>query len=70
MSASSSDRSDAAPPAAEASPATSMATRPYIESMIESLRQAGDRPVLRWDGADTSGSQLLARPAGDPDLRR
>jgi fatty-acyl-CoA synthase len=28
--------------------------------MIESLRQAGDRPVLRWDGADTTGSQLLA----------
>jgi fatty-acyl-CoA synthase len=28
--------------------------------MIESLRQAGDRPVLRWNGADTTGSQLLA----------
>ena len=60
MSASSSDRSDAAPPAGETSPATRPATRPYIESMIESLRQAGERPVLRWDGADTSGSQLLA----------
>jgi acyl-CoA synthetase (AMP-forming)/AMP-acid ligase II len=60
MSASSSDRSDAAPPAAETSTATRTATGPYIESMIESLRQAGDRPVLRWDGADTTGSQLLA----------
>jgi fatty-acyl-CoA synthase len=60
MSASSSDRSDAAPPAAETSTATRTAARPYIESMIESLRQAGDRPVLRWDGADTTGSQLLA----------
>jgi acyl-CoA synthetase (AMP-forming)/AMP-acid ligase II len=61
MSASSSDRSDAgAPPAAETSAATRTATRPYIESMIESLRQAGDRPVLRRDGADTTGSQLLA----------
>jgi fatty-acyl-CoA synthase len=28
--------------------------------MIESLRQAGDRPVLRWDDADTTGNQLLA----------
>jgi fatty-acyl-CoA synthase len=60
MSASSSDRSDAAPPAAEASTATRTATRPYIESMIESLRRAGNRPVLRWDGADSTGSQLLA----------
>ena len=60
MSASSSDRSGAALPAAETSPATRTETRPYIESMIESLRQAGDRPVLRWDGADTTGSQLLA----------
>jgi acyl-CoA synthetase (AMP-forming)/AMP-acid ligase II len=61
MSASSSDRSDVgAPTVAETSRATRTATRPYIESMIESLRQAGDRPVLRWDGADTTGSQLLA----------
>lgn len=61
MPASSSDRSDAgAPTVAETSLATRTATRPYIESMIESLRQAGDRPVLRWDGADTTGSQLLA----------
>ncbi|HZI76224.1 MAG TPA: hypothetical protein VFD73_19820, partial [Gemmatimonadales bacterium] len=60
MSASSSDRSGAALPAAETSPATRTETRPYIESMIESLRQAGDRPVLRWYGADTTGSQLLA----------
>jgi acyl-CoA synthetase (AMP-forming)/AMP-acid ligase II len=60
MSASSSDRSDAGAPPAETSPATRTATRPYIEGMIESLRQAGDRPVLRWDGADTTGSQLLA----------
>ena len=60
MPASSSDRSGAALPAAETSPATRTETRPYIESMIESLRQAGDRPVLRWDGADTTGSQLLA----------
>ena len=61
MSASSSDRSDAgAATVAETSPATRTATRPYIEGMIESLRQAGDRPVLRWDGADTTGSQLLA----------
>jgi fatty-acyl-CoA synthase len=61
MSASSSDRSDAtATPAAETSPATGAATRPYIESMIESLRQAGDRPVLRWEGADTTGSEFLA----------
>ena len=61
MSASSSDRSDAtATPAAETSPATGAATRPYIESMIESLRQAGGRPVLRWEGADTTGSEFLA----------
>jgi hypothetical protein len=61
MPASSSDRSDAgAPTVAETSLATRTATCPYIESMIESLRQAGDRPVLRWDGADTTGSQLLA----------
>jgi len=60
MPASSSDRSGAALPAAETSPATRTAIRPYIEGMIESLRQAGDRPVLRWDGADTTGSQLLA----------
>lgn len=56
----SSDRSDAAPPAAETSPATGSAIRPYIESMTESLRQAGGRPVLRWEGADTTGSELLA----------
>ena len=61
MSASSSDRSDVgAPTVAETSPATRTAIRPYIEGMIESLRQAGDRPVLRWDGSDTTGSQLLA----------
>jgi len=61
MSASSSDRSDVgAPTVAETSSATRTAIRPYIEGMIESLRQAGDRPVLRWDGADTTGSQLLA----------
>jgi fatty-acyl-CoA synthase len=59
-SASSSDRSDAAPPAAETSPATGPAIRPYIESMTESLRQAGGRPVLRWEGASTTGSELLA----------
>ena len=46
--------------ASATSHATGTATRPYIESMIESLRQAGDRPALRWDGADTTGSQLLA----------
>jgi fatty-acyl-CoA synthase len=36
------------------------AIRPYIESMTESLRQAGGRPVLRWEGASTTGSELLA----------
>jgi len=60
-SSSSSDRSGAgAPTVAETSLALRTAIRPYIESMIESLRQAGDRPVLRWDGADTTGSQLVA----------
>jgi fatty-acyl-CoA synthase len=34
--------------------------RPYIEGMIEALRQAGDQPLLRWNGADTTGSELLA----------
>ena len=34
-------------------------TRPYIEGMIEALRQAGDQPVLRRDGAATTGSELL-----------
>jgi fatty-acyl-CoA synthase len=61
MSTSSSDRSDAlTPPADEASPATKTAARPYIEGMIEALRRAGDQPLLRWDGADTTGSELLA----------
>jgi hypothetical protein len=59
-SASSSDRSGDAPPAAETSPAPGSAIRPYIESMTESLGQAGGRPVLRWEGADTTGSELLA----------
>jgi hypothetical protein len=36
------------------------AARPYIEGMIEALRQAGDQPLLRWDGADTAGSESLA----------
>ena len=60
MSASSSDRSDAAAPTAGTSPATRTAARLYIETLLESLRQAGERPVLRWDGADTTGSELLA----------
>jgi acyl-CoA synthetase (AMP-forming)/AMP-acid ligase II len=59
-SASSSDRSDAAPPAAETSPATGPAICLYIESMTESLRQTGERPVLRWEDASTTGSELLA----------
>jgi fatty-acyl-CoA synthase len=37
-----------------------MSTRPYIEGMIEALRQAGDQPLLRCDGADTAASELLA----------
>jgi fatty-acyl-CoA synthase len=61
MSTSPSARSDAPTPSAdEASPATRTATRPYIEGMIEALRWAGDQPVLRRDGADTTGSELLA----------
>jgi len=61
MSASSSDRPDvAAPTAAETSLATRTVARPYIEGMIESLRQAGERSVLRWEDADTTGSELLA----------
>jgi fatty-acyl-CoA synthase len=45
---------------AEASPATRSTTRPYIETMIKALREAGDQPVLRCDGADTTGRELLA----------
>ena len=36
------------------------AGRPYIEGIIEALGHAGDQPVLRWDGAGTTGSELLA----------
>src|SRR5215472_7567937 len=42
--------------AAESSPAPGAATRPYIEGIIEALGHAGDQPVLRWDGAGTTGS--------------
>jgi fatty-acyl-CoA synthase len=37
-----------------------MAPRPYIEDLITALRQAGDRTVLRRDGAGTTGAELLA----------
>jgi fatty-acyl-CoA synthase len=57
----SSDRSDArAPAAAGTGPATMTATRPYIEGMVVALREAGDQPVLRWDGAGITGRELLA----------
>ena len=36
------------------------ADRPYIEGMIEALGHAGDQPVLCWEGAGTTGSELLA----------
>jgi fatty-acyl-CoA synthase len=42
------------------SPASKIVPRPYIEPMIEALRQAGDQPVLRRDGVSTTGSELLA----------
>lgn len=38
----------------------STAARPYIEGMTEALRRAGDQPLLRWDGAGTTGGELLA----------
>src|SRR6201985_2370332 len=61
MSTWSSGRSDApAPSAADAGLARKTATRPYIEGMIEALRRAGDQPLLRCAGADTTGSELLA----------
>ncbi len=61
MPARSSDRSDArAPAAAGTGYVAGMAPRPYIEGMIVALREAGDRPVLRWDGAGTTGRGLLA----------
>jgi fatty-acyl-CoA synthase len=48
-------------PAPETGAATRTATtRPYVEAMIEALRQAGDQPVLRCGGADTTGDELLA----------
>ena len=37
-----------------------MATRPYIEGLIEALRQAGDQPLLHCGGAGITGSELLA----------
>jgi len=49
-----------APAAAGTSPAASPAGRPYIEGMVEALRQAGDQPILPWDGAGIAGSELLA----------
>jgi hypothetical protein len=60
MSTWSSGRSDAlAPSAAGTGLARSTAIRPYIEGMIEALRRAGDQPLLRCAGADTTGSELL-----------
>ena len=44
----------------EATMSTWSAGRPYIEGMIEVLGHAGDQPVLRWDGAGTTGGELLA----------
>ena len=38
-----------------------MVARPYIDDMITALRQAGDRTVLRRDGAGTTGGELLAQ---------
>ncbi|MCF7552764.1 class I adenylate-forming enzyme family protein [Pseudonocardia sp. WMMC193] len=32
----------------------------YIEDLVEVLAQAGDRPVLRHEGTDTTGAALLA----------
>jgi acyl-CoA synthetase (AMP-forming)/AMP-acid ligase II len=61
MSTWSSGRSDApAPSAADPGPASRTAIRPYIEGMIEALGRAGDQPLLRCDGAGTTGSELLA----------
>ena len=37
-----------------------LVTRPYIEPLIEAIRAAGDRPVLRRDGTGTTGNELLA----------
>jgi fatty-acyl-CoA synthase len=57
----SADQSDSgAPAAAGTGPATGTTTRPYIEGMIVALREAGDQPVLRQDGAVTTGRELLA----------
>jgi fatty-acyl-CoA synthase len=33
---------------------------PYIEDMVEVLQRALDRPVLRHEGTDTTGAELLA----------
>jgi hypothetical protein len=44
----------------EATMSTSSADRPYIEGMIEALGHGGDQPVLCWEGAGTTGSELLA----------
>jgi fatty-acyl-CoA synthase len=61
MSTWSSGRSDApGPSTADTGLARKTATRPYIEGMIEALRRAGDQPLLRCAGADTTGSELLA----------
>jgi fatty-acyl-CoA synthase len=37
-----------------------LVTRPYTEPLIEAIRAAGDRPVLRRDGTGTTGNELLA----------
>ena len=61
MSTWSSGRSAApAPSAADTGLARRTASRPYVEGMIEALRRAGDQPLLRCAGADTTGSELLA----------
>src|SRR5215470_635648 len=44
----------------EATMSTWSADRPYIEAMIEALGHGGEQPVLRWDGAGTTGNELLA----------
>jgi fatty-acyl-CoA synthase len=36
-----------------------MTSRPYIEDLVEALDRAGERSVLRRDGAGTSGRELL-----------
>jgi hypothetical protein len=42
------------------------ASRTDVEELIAQALDAGDRPVIRSDGRDTSGTQLLVDP--DPRL--